>query len=82
MNLWLADTNQARYERMGVWYEVPVPVPLDQVIRGAILNALAYTDGDREAAAKLLGLTYRVLTYQMGTYNIPIEDARKRKEKE
>lgn len=55
----------------GQWKPVPVPVPLDLVIRSAMLNALAYTDGTQYKAAKLLGVTYRVFMTMMRKHHIP-----------
>jgi hypothetical protein len=53
------------------WELVPVPELLKSIIRGALLNALAYTGGQAEQAGKLLGLTPRVMGYMMGTHDIP-----------
>lgn len=47
------------------------PVPLDTVVRGALLNALAYTNGNQREAAKLLEMEPRTLHYQLGVYGIP-----------
>jgi two-component system response regulator PilR (NtrC family) len=43
----------------------PLPAYLDKVERDAILAALAKTNFNRTAAAKLLGLTFRTLRYRM-----------------
>jgi two-component system response regulator PilR (NtrC family) len=43
----------------------PLPAYLDKVEREAILAALAKTNFNRTAAAKLLGLTFRTLRYRM-----------------
>jgi len=47
------------------------PEPLQDVIRNALLNALAFTDGNQKQAAKLLGLSERVLCYQLQLHGIP-----------
>lgn len=60
-----------QYERDGEWLLVPKPIPLHVVVRGAILNALAYTGGHQRNAAHFLGITERVMYYQMVTHNIP-----------
>ncbi len=57
--------------RGGIWLDVPRPIPLAQVIRGALLNALAFTDGRQDKAARLLGITARVMTQMMGRHGIP-----------
>jgi DNA-binding NtrC family response regulator len=49
------------------------PEPLDSVIRGALLNALAFADGDQRTAAKLLGVSARVMLYQMVKHDIPTD---------
>ena len=43
----------------------PLPEYLDRVEREAILDALAKTEFNRTAAAKLLGITFRQLRYRM-----------------
>jgi two-component system response regulator PilR (NtrC family) len=43
----------------------PLPEYLDRVEREAILAALAKTEFNRTAAAKLLGITFRQLRYRM-----------------
>ena len=43
----------------------PLPEYLDKVEREAILDALAKTDFNRTAAARLLGITFRQLRYRM-----------------
>lgn len=55
----------------GVWCPVPKPVPLSVLIRGAVLNALAYTDGHQTQAARLLGITQRQIGHAMKKYGIP-----------
>jgi two-component system response regulator PilR (NtrC family) len=45
--------------------DVPLPDYLDRVEREAILGALARTQFNRTAAAKLLGVTFRTLRYRM-----------------
>ena len=65
------------YERDGVWQEVPAPEPLARVVRHALLNALAYTDGAKGPAAKLLGITQRQLVYQTKIHGIPVMDEHK-----
>jgi hypothetical protein len=59
------------YERDGEWYEVPKPESLKLVVRSALLNALAYTDGHQRKAAKLLGLSPRQFCYQLKMYGVP-----------
>jgi two-component system response regulator PilR (NtrC family) len=44
---------------------VPLPEYLDRMEREAILDALARTQFNRTAAAKLLGITFRTLRYRM-----------------
>ncbi len=44
---------------------MPLPEYLDRVEREAILEALARTNFNRTAAAKLLGVTFRTLRYRM-----------------
>ena len=53
------------YEVQGVWLPVPKPVPLRWVIRAALLNALAYTDGNQRQAAAALEITERVCNYAL-----------------
>ncbi len=60
-----------RYERDGLWICVPTPLPLRQVIRGALLNALAFTGGHQRQAAHALGIAPRKLWYMLDTYDIP-----------
>ncbi len=55
----------------GEWVPVPKPIPLQQVIRAALLNALAYTAGDQRAAALWLGLSTKTMGYQMAAHAIP-----------
>jgi len=43
----------------------PLPEYLDRIEREAILEALARTQFNRTAAAKLLGITFRTLRYRM-----------------
>ncbi|MDA1117158.1 MAG: hypothetical protein O2979_03965 [Proteobacteria bacterium] len=45
--------------------DAPLPEYLDRVEREAILQALARTNFNRTAAAKLLGVTFRTLRYRM-----------------
>lgn len=61
----------AVYERNGEWLAVPRPVPLVQVVRAALLNALAYCDGHQAHAAHLLGLSERQMSYQLREHAIP-----------
>lgn len=46
-------------------------IPLQRLIRTALLNALAVTEGDQRHAAQLLGISDRVMNYQMQKYGIP-----------
>jgi two-component system response regulator PilR (NtrC family) len=55
--------------------KVPLPEYLDRVEREAILEALRQTDFNRTAAAKELGVTFRVLRYRMARLNITEKDA-------
>lgn len=55
----------------GNWLPVPRPTPFHATIRGMILNALAYTEGNQRHAAHLLQISARVLNYQMSVYQIP-----------
>jgi transcriptional regulator of acetoin/glycerol metabolism len=50
---------------------IPRPQPLRRAIRSALLNALAYTDGNHTQAARLLGLPRSTLLYQMKLHGIP-----------
>lgn len=59
------------YERDGIWYPVPEPVPLRIVIFNALCNALAFHDGVQHLAAASLGLSQRVMTYQLQQHGIP-----------
>ncbi|MGH7177889.1 MAG: hypothetical protein ACREJC_10945 [Tepidisphaeraceae bacterium] len=52
------------------WLIYP-PEPLAQTIRGALLNALAFTSGNQAEAGRLLGLSPRIMTYQMRLHDIP-----------
>jgi len=72
----MISPERQHYERDGVWYDVPRPDPLAVVVRGAILNALAYSDGVKAEAATLLNVTMRTLVYQMRVYGIPATDER------
>jgi hypothetical protein len=54
-----------------LWVPVPQPLALRLVVRSALLSALAYTAGHQEAAAGWLGLTPRVLCYQLASHDIP-----------
>ena len=53
--------------------DVPLPEYLDRVEREAILGALARTQFNRTAAAKLLGITFRALRYRMQRLGITDE---------
>ncbi len=55
----------------GEWAPVPCPVPLRRVIRAALLNALAYTGGDQDRAARCLEMHPRTFGSQLRTYDIP-----------
>ena len=52
----------------------PLPEYLDRVEREAILEALARTNFNRTAAAKLLGVTFRTLRYRMQRLGIRDEN--------
>lgn len=47
------------------------PIPLVEMERRAVLNALAYTDGNHTQAAKLLGIVIKTLYNLMHTHGIP-----------
>jgi len=55
----------------------PLTDYLDRVEREAILEALAQTDFNRTAAAKVLGVTFRALRYRMERLSITEEDRRR-----
>ena len=55
----------------GEWRRVPMPVPLARVIRQALLNALAYTQGDQRAAAGYLQVSEHQMRYAMAKHGIP-----------
>lgn len=59
-----------RYERGGIWRDVPLPELLSLTIRGALLNALAFTDGNIITAAKWLGMSPGTMRRMMGLYDI------------
>jgi transcriptional regulator with GAF, ATPase, and Fis domain len=52
------------------WLAVPTPVALQTVIRDALLNALAFTDGDQHTAAGWLMISPRKMAYQMRRHGI------------
>ncbi len=54
--------------------DAPLPEYLDRVEREAILQALARTNFNRTAAAKLLGVTFRTLRYRMQRLGITDEN--------
>ena len=58
------------------WIAVPLPIPLDEVIRAALYNALAYADGNQEEAGKLLKIGERTMSHKMRVYGIPAVHAR------
>jgi transcriptional regulator of acetoin/glycerol metabolism len=45
-------------------------IPLSEMERGAIINALEYTKGDRMMAAHLLGIGRTTLYRKLKEYNI------------
>jgi two-component system response regulator PilR (NtrC family) len=51
----------------------PLPEYLESLERKAILDALAKTEFNRTAAAKLLGITFRQLRYRMQRLGIKEE---------
>jgi transcriptional regulator with GAF, ATPase, and Fis domain len=69
----------AVFERDGEWHPVPRPVRLERVVRGAILNALAFTNGHQGEAAALLGLSPRQMSYQVRQYRIPTDTPARRR---
>lgn len=50
---------------------VPMVRPLGDIIRSALLEALAITSGQQRMAAELLKITPRQMDYQMQKYGIP-----------
>lgn len=72
MAAWYEDSN-------GRILEVPKPISLRTVIRNAILNALAYTDGHQQQAASWLGISARVLCYHLKHRGIPSADTHLRR---
>jgi hypothetical protein len=69
----------AVYERGGVWLAVPRPVPLHEVVRSALLNALAYTDGSYREAARWLRMSERQFNYACETHGVPRAHGRPRR---
>ncbi len=59
---------------------IPKPQSLRKAIRSALLNALAYTDGNHSQAARLLGLPRSTLLYQMRLHGIPGVGSQNRKD--
>jgi DNA-binding NtrC family response regulator len=49
-------------------------LPLSEIEKRYILEALAYTDGDRASAASLLGIGRTTLYRKLKEYNIPLSD--------
>lgn len=47
------------------------PIPYRVAVRGMLLNALAYTDGNQKQAAILLGISTRMINYMLERYSIP-----------
>jgi two-component system, NtrC family, response regulator PilR len=72
-DLRLAPEPQEREPANGAAGE-PLPAYLDEVERKAIVEALAKTEFNRTAAAKLLGITFRQLRYRMQRLGITDED--------
>ncbi len=61
----------SNYENVsGDWVPVKTPVTLKQAIRNALLDALAFTNGQQHKAAECLGISERVLGYQMNKFGI------------
>ena len=58
-------------DESGNWVPVPRPTSLYHVIRGSMLNALAFTDGNQKEAAGLLEISARQFSYMMIKYSIP-----------
>lgn len=65
----------ARFERAGIWYDVPTPHPLAVTMRLAerneLLNALAYTDGNVQRAAAALGIPRSTFITKMAAADVP-----------
>jgi two-component system response regulator PilR (NtrC family) len=70
-----ADEGAAAGQAAGELPAGPLPAYLDKVEREAILAALAKTNFNRTAAAKLLGLTFRTLRYRMQRLGIKEPEA-------
>ncbi len=66
------ETTPAR--EVGAIAKYPLTDYLDRVEREAILEALAQTDFNRTAAAKVLGITFRALRYRMARLGINEKD--------
>lgn len=60
-----------RIEISDVRHLIERPVFLELVIRNAILNALAWTNGNQAEAAGLLGISSRSINFKMRAYGIP-----------
>ncbi len=59
---------------------IPRPQPLSEAIRSALLNALAFTDGNHTQAARLLGMKRTTLLHQMRLHGIPGVGSQNRKD--
>jgi hypothetical protein len=67
----LYSLDDVRVTGPGTWQPVPVPVPLERVIRAALLNALAFTEGNQKAAARALAIPPSEMRRRMRTSGIP-----------
>ncbi len=67
------EFNSTGHKAMGGG-KYPLPDYLDRIERDAILEALAQTDFNRTAAAKILGVTFRALRYRMERLSIREDD--------
>lgn len=55
----------------GDWKIVQKPPTLKNVIRKALHDSLAFSNGQQKKAAAVLGISPRVLNHQMKKYGIP-----------
>jgi transcriptional regulator of acetoin/glycerol metabolism len=58
-------------DKTAPWVDVPKPDPLATVIHNALLNALAYTDGNVLHAARLLKVGRSTLLNKLEAHGIP-----------
>ncbi len=58
-------------DKDAVWLLVTKPIPLDIVNRNAILNALAYSKGRQDKAARHLAISDHRMRVAMRRYGVP-----------